>query len=167
MSDVEGNGLPGPPIDLRDKAPVKTGKDAYTDPVARAEKALAGLSGNFTAWMNGEIETLIKAWTEADRAAYGSSEQQSLFNASHSIKGLAATLDFPLIGEAATSLCTLITTVDDVDGTTAALIGHHVQSIRAIHAQDARGNDHQVARDLVDCLLKTTEDRCRTGSAGP
>ena len=167
MSDVEVEGLPGPPIDLREKAPVLTGKEAYLDPVARAEKALAGLSTNFAQWMSGEIETLIRAWHEAARTAYNTTEREALFASAHSIKGLAATLGFPLIGEAAASLCALLAHSGDFDKISVALIEHHVQSIRAIHAQDAHGSDRQMARDLVDCLLQSTASLGEAGSAGP
>src|SRR3954463_16121421 len=61
------------------------------DPVARAEKALAGLSGEFKDWMAIECAGLAAAHAAILRDGFTTDTSQELFRAAHDIKGDAAT----------------------------------------------------------------------------
>src|SRR5260370_36834882 len=97
-----------PPTSLR--ARVSRVKDATsaTDPVARAEAALAQLSSEFSTWMDEECEQLDQARREVKAKGFGTETQQALFRAAHDIKGEAATFGFPWVAALADSLCRLI-----------------------------------------------------------
>src|SRR5437588_6139936 len=60
------------------------------DPVARAEKALAGLSGEFKNWMEIETDRLAAAHVAVLRIGFTASTREELFRAAHDIKGDAA-----------------------------------------------------------------------------
>jgi hypothetical protein len=94
-----------PPNSLRAK--VSRVKDA-ADPVARAEAALAQLSGEFSTWMDEECEQLDKARREVKAKGFSTETQQALFRAANDIKGEAATFGFPWVAALADSLCRLI-----------------------------------------------------------
>src|SRR4051794_34658225 len=68
------------------------------DPVGRAEKALAGLSGEFKNWMTLEADRLSTAHAVVLRDGFNNATRAELFRAAHDIKGDAATFGFPSAG---------------------------------------------------------------------
>jgi len=102
------------------------------DPVGRAEKALAGLSGEFKNWMTIEADRLSAAHAVILRDGFITDNREELFRAAHDIKGDAATFGFPSAGAAAESLCRIIEHAPDLDQVPADLIGHHINAIQAI-----------------------------------
>src|SRR6266478_3531901 len=85
------------------------------DPVARAEKALAGLSGEFKNWMTIEADRLSAAHATILKDGFTTDSREELFRAAHDIKGDAATFGFPSAGAAAESLCRIIEHAPDLD----------------------------------------------------
>ena len=75
------------------KAPYAPGDD----PIARAEKALAELSGEFSSWMDTECERLDQARRNVAAGGFTAANKDALFRAAHDIKGEAATFGFPLV----------------------------------------------------------------------
>lgn len=102
------------------------------DPVGRAEKALAGLSGEFKNWMTIEADRLSAAHAAILGDGFTSENREELFRAAHDIKGDAATFGFPSAGAAAESLCRIIEHAPDLDLVPADLIAHHINAIQAI-----------------------------------
>ena len=102
------------------------------DPVARAEKALAGLSGEFKNWMTVEADRLSDAHAAILRDGFNDVTREELFRAAHDIKGDAATFGFPSAGAAAESLCRIIEHAPDLDEVPSNLIAHHINDIQAI-----------------------------------
>jgi HPt (histidine-containing phosphotransfer) domain-containing protein len=102
------------------------------DPVARAEKALAGLSGEFKNWMKIEADRLSAAHTAILKSGFTNSTREELFRAAHDIKGDAATFGYPSATAAAESLCRIIEHAPDLDQVPSNLIAHHINAIQAI-----------------------------------
>ena len=102
------------------------------DPVARAEQALAGLSGEFKDWMRSECDRLAAAHDAVVREGFNAGTRDELFRAAHDIKGDAATFGFPIAGFAAESLCRIIEHAPNLDLVPAELIKHHIDAIQAI-----------------------------------
>ena len=65
------------------------------DPIARAEQALKGLAGEFTAWMAVECERLAAAHAAVLAEGFTPRARDELFRAAHDIKGDAATFGSP------------------------------------------------------------------------
>src|ERR1700687_2005575 len=57
------------------------------DPVARAEKALASLSGEFKNWMSVETDRLAAAHAAIRERGFTDATRRELFRAAHDIKG--------------------------------------------------------------------------------
>src|ERR1700678_3080855 len=72
--------------------------DDIDDPVARAEKALSGLSGEFRQWMEIEVGRLAAAHAAILKSGFTKTARDELFRAAHDIKGDAATFGFPPAG---------------------------------------------------------------------
>ena len=102
------------------------------DPVARAEKALADLSGEFKNWMGIEADRLSAAHAAILKGGFTDSTREELFRAAHDIKGDAATFGFPSAAAAAESLCRIIEHAPDFDAVPSNLIAHHINAILAI-----------------------------------
>ena len=104
----------------------------FDDPVARAEKALAGLSSEFKNWMAIEADRLSAAHAVILRDGFNNDNCEELFRSAHDIKGDAATFGFPSAGAAAESLCRIIEHAPELDQVPSDLIAHHINAIQAI-----------------------------------
>ena len=102
------------------------------DPVARAEKALAGLSSEFKNWMEIETDRLAEAHAAILRDGFTNFTREELFRAAHDIKGDAVTFGFPAAGTIAESLCRIIEHAPDLARVPPDLIVHHINAIHAI-----------------------------------
>jgi HPt (histidine-containing phosphotransfer) domain-containing protein len=118
------------------------------DPIARAEKALAGLSGEFKNWMSVEADRLAAAHATILRDGFTDFTRQELFRAAHDIKGDAATFGFPSAGAAAESLCRIIEHAPDLDEVPSDLIAHHINAIQAIVRERTRLDTVSTASEL-------------------
>jgi HPt (histidine-containing phosphotransfer) domain-containing protein len=118
------------------------------DPVARAEKALAGLSGEFKAWMAIEADRLSAAHATILREGFTDDTREELFRAAHDIKGDAATFGYPSAGAAAESLCRIIEHAPDLADVPSNLIAHHINAIQAIVRERTKLDTASMASEL-------------------
>ena len=118
------------------------------DPVARAEKALAGLSGEFKNWMEIEADRLSAAHAAILKNGFTKLAREELFRAAHDIKGDAATFGYPSAGTAAESLCRIIEHAPDLDEVPSELIAHHINAIQAIVRERTKLDTVSTASEL-------------------
>ena len=118
------------------------------DPVARAEKALAGLSGEFKNWMGIEADRLSAAHAAILKNGFTDATCEELFRAAHDIKGDAATFGYPSAGAAAESLCRIIEHAPDLDNVPSDLIAHHINAIQAIVRERTKLDTVSMASEL-------------------
>jgi len=118
------------------------------DPIGRAEKALAGLSGEFRNWMVIESDRLTAAHAAILAHGFTDATRDELFRAAHDVKGDAATFGFPSAGAAAESLCRIIEHAPDLSRVPAELIAHHINAIQAIVAERTKLDTISVASEL-------------------
>jgi HPt (histidine-containing phosphotransfer) domain-containing protein len=138
------------------KKPLRPGED--DDPVARAEQALADLSGEFGSWMEGECDRLDSARHGVIRSGFSKANKQALFHAAHDIKGEAATFGFPAMAAAADSLCRLIEHTPDATRIPMKLVDQHVDAVRAIHREYTRSDARDLAAQLTRRLREVTDE---------
>ena len=118
------------------------------DPVGRAEKALAGLSGEFKNWMAIEADRLSAAHITVLRDGFNTETREELFRAAHDIKGDAATFGFPSAGAAAESLCRIIEHSPDLEKVPRDLITHHINAVQAIVRERTKLDTAAMANEL-------------------
>jgi chemotaxis protein histidine kinase CheA len=141
--------------------------DDRDDPVARAEKALEGLSGEFKNWMAIEADRLSAAWDAIRSDGFSDATRGELFRAAHDIKGDAATFGFPSAGAAANSLCRIIEHAPDLSKVPSDLIMHHINAVQAIVRQRTKLDTVAMANELSrqlrgiadEFLTKANRDR--------
>jgi hypothetical protein len=122
--------------------------DDQDDPVARAEKALESLSGEFKNWMAIEADRLSAAWDAIRGNGLSGEARDELFHAAHDIKGDAVTFGFPSAGAAAESLCRIIEHAPELAKVPSDLIMHHINAVQAIVRQRTKLDTAAMASEL-------------------
>ncbi|MDB5471220.1 MAG: Hpt protein [Caulobacter sp.] len=117
--------------------------------IAKAEAALKSLSGNFSEWMQDELNKLEAARQAIRVSGLNAETAEGLYFRAHDLKGLGATYEFPLVTRIAASLCKLI---DDPDTRVSApmfLVDAHIDAIRAAVRDDIKTDTHPVGKILI------------------
>ena len=128
------------------------------DPVARAEAALAGLSGEFKNWMDTEADRLSKAYAAILKNGFDQKACDELFRAAHDIKGDGATFGYPSAAAAADSLCRIIEHAPDLEKVPSELFTHHINAILAIVRDHTMLDSAATARELSQRLRKVADE---------
>jgi chemotaxis protein histidine kinase CheA len=131
------------------------------DPVGRAEKALAELSGEFKNWMTIEADRLSAAYAAIQELEVSAETREELFRAAHDIKGDAATFGYPSAAVTANSLCRIIEHAPDLAAVPAELIVNHINAIQAIvhdHTDHTDFDTSVVAAELNRRLRKVADE---------
>jgi len=128
------------------------------DPIARAEKALADLSGEFKTWMLVEADRLSAAHARVLKDGFTDANSEELFRAAHDIKGDAATFGYPSAAAVAESLCRVIEHAPDLDNVPSELILHHINAVQAIVRDHTKLDSTKVAGELSRRLRKVADD---------
>jgi hypothetical protein len=128
------------------------------DPVARAEEALAQLSGEFGEWIAQECDRLDRARHAVKQKGFDKKNRDELFLAAHDIKGDAPTFGFPLAAPAAESLCRVLEHSPDPQRVPLSLIDQHVDAVRAIVREYGRPDIADIATALNAKLRSVTQE---------
>ncbi len=136
----------------------RVGGGPADDPIARAERALADLSGEFAAWMNVEADRLAEALTALRRDGVNEDTQGELFRAAHDIKGDAATFGYPAAAAAAESLCRVIEHAPDLARVPDEMLANHVNAVQAIVREGAQPGKDELQRALISKLRSVADE---------
>jgi chemotaxis protein histidine kinase CheA len=128
------------------------------DPIARAEQALAGLSGEFKNWMLAEADRLSAAHAAILKDGFSDKAADELFRAAHDIKGDAITFGYPSAASIAESLCRIVEHAPDLSKMPPELIGHHINAIQAIVHDHTKLDTIQVSHELSRRLRKVADE---------
>ncbi len=128
------------------------------DPVARAEEALAAISGDFSDWMQQECARLDAARRRVREMGLSKQTRQELFLAAHDVKGDSGTLGYPEVGAAAESLCRLLEHTPDLAKIPLAIVDQHVDAVRAIVREHGRADIAAIAAALTGKLRAVTDE---------
>jgi chemotaxis protein histidine kinase CheA len=132
--------------------------DDIDDPIARAEKALSDLSGEFGQWMETEVDRLVDAHAAIVKDGFSEAARDELFRAAHDIKGDAATFGFPPAGAVAESLCRIIEHAPDFARVPPDLIVHHINAIQAIVHEHTKLDTISISNELSRRLRNVADD---------
>jgi chemotaxis protein histidine kinase CheA len=132
--------------------------DEIDDPVARAEKALAGMSGEFRQWMEIEVERLAAAHAAILKDGFTKTARDELFRAAHDIKGDATTFGFPPAAAVAESLCRIIEHAPDLSRVPSDLIVHHINAVQAIVHQHTKLDRISMSNELSQRLRGVADE---------
>lgn len=136
---------------------LRTGDPMPEEHIARADQALSAISLNFHDWMTDETEKLVTARGKYHSQGVDSDARQTLFQAAHDVRGNGGVFGFPLAGRVADSLCKLLAQCP-ASALPSQIVDQHVDAIRAMVREEARGHDNPKARDLALKLIAVTEE---------
>jgi len=126
--------------------------------IAKAEAALASLSGNFAQWMQEELQKLEAARQAIRVDGMTTQSAEGLYYRAHDLKGLGATYDFPLITRIAASLCRLIDDPETREAAPMFLVDGHIDAIRAAVRDEIRTDTHPVGKVLIAELERRVDE---------
>ena len=124
-------------------------KDAISRATQKADRAMQQLSHQFPQWMKTESKRLYAIRQEID--ANGPSEilLDRLFTCAHDIKGQATTFGYPVAAMVGKLLADLIERAPEPCKIPLPVIDQHVDTIRAIVAQDLRGVGNVQTKNII------------------
>jgi chemotaxis protein histidine kinase CheA len=132
--------------------------DDSDDPIARAEKALADLSGEFGQWMNAEVGRLAAAHAAILKNGFTDKARDELFRAAHDIKGDAATFGYASAGTVAESLCRIVEHAPELARVPSDLIAHHINAIQAIVNERTKLDTISISNELSKRLRGVADE---------
>lgn len=146
--------------DALQKRVIRPGNDtnAAQDAIARAEQALEELSVNFDEWMQNETDVLVRTRDDAIQSGFDKDQLEAFYQAAHNLKGQACTLGYPFADEICASLCRLLDKTGDKSRIPARLVMQHVDAVRALVHEKAKGTDNPKASILAKRLRDVTND---------
>jgi chemotaxis protein histidine kinase CheA len=104
----------------------------------RAESAMEDLKGEFAGMADESVAALAAAHRGYAQAVSPQS-RAALLRAAHDIKGIAATLEYPLMGRVAGSLSKLLGEAPDSAALPAKLVEAHVAAVQVSLRQNIKG----------------------------
>jgi len=128
------------------------------DPIARAEEALAQISGNFSAWMHDECERLDAARRKIKENGISKETRRELSFAANDVKGDSGMFGFPEVSQVADSLCRLLQHTPDRSNIPMVIIDQHVDAVRAIIREHAHADIASMAATLTSELRAVTDE---------
>jgi len=117
--------------------------------IAKAEAALKSLSGNFSEWLQDELNKLDTARQAIRTEGLNAHTAETLYFRAHDLKGLGTTYEFPLVTRIAASLCKLIDDPDTRVDAPMFLVDAHIDAIRAAVRDDIKTDTHPVGKVLI------------------
>ncbi|MGL4241039.1 MAG: hypothetical protein ACRCTI_08010 [Beijerinckiaceae bacterium] len=123
--------------------------------IRRAEQALQALSGQFNGWMEEAVRKLSDKWQEMLAEGPGAGRLAAFHRDAHDIRGQATTLGFPLASRVGASLCYILEEAPQQrigEPAVRALIGQHVDAIRAITREGVMKAQHPIGAKLTEEL---------------
>lgn len=150
---------------LKAKVPVTGSGSPDMGAIRRAEMALKTLSRNFDSWIDEESQKLDKARVEIQAHGIAGEFGENLFRVAHDLKGQGETYGYPVVTEICASLCRLMEAGMTAQNTPTDLVEHHVNAVRAVIRDRAKGTDIGMANNLVAELVQATQVFIATTSA--
>ena len=119
------------------------------DVVARAEAALRALSGQFSHWLQDEIDKLDAARAAVNIDGLSSPAGEALYTRAHDLKGLGGTYEFPIVTRAAGSLCRVVDSAQARAAAPLSLVDSHINAIKAMIRDGIKTDDHPIGQAMV------------------
>ncbi len=126
--------------------------------IAKAEEALAAMSGQFAAWLQDELDKLEAARNAIQTNGYNTATAEALYHRAHDLKGLGSTYQFPLVTRLAGSLCKLLDDPAKRLDAPQVLLDAHINAIKAVVRDDIKTDDHPVGLALATELETRVRD---------
>jgi chemotaxis protein histidine kinase CheA len=123
----------------------------------RAEQAVAAMADSYLEWAARDVGRLQAALTEARSQPDDPAPIQRLREIAHEVRGQGGSFGFPLISRIATSMYKLLRERTTFPPAALAAIAAHIDALRAVLAQRARGDGGDMGKQLATGLEQMVE----------
>ncbi len=139
-----------PPTNLQSKVE-KGGPGAVDlDAIARAEKVISNLAGDYVNWAK---EDLVKLEAAYKNLKDGNGDQKELllgvFNVAHDMKGQGGSFDYELMTAVGDKLCRLVEKLDKIGPKEIAKIRVYVDAMQVIIGHKLKGDGGKEGQQLL------------------
>ena len=100
--------------------------------IAKAEQALAAMAGQFSQWLQDELDKLEAARLAVRANGLNPETGEALYFRAHDLKGLGGTYQYPLVTRIAGSLCKLLDDAEKRLHAPMVLVDAHIDAIKAV-----------------------------------
>ncbi|MBX9575403.1 MAG: Hpt domain-containing protein [Caulobacteraceae bacterium] len=126
--------------------------------IAKAEEALAAMAGQFSQWLQDELDKLEAARAAIKAQGLTADTAEQLYFRAHDLKGLGGTYQYPLVTRIAGSLCKLLDDANKRLSAPMVLVDAHIDAIKAVVRDRIQTDEHPVGKALVEALeVRTAE----------
>lgn len=126
--------------------------------IAKAEEALQAMAGQFSQWLQDELDKLERARTAIRTEGFTSETAEQLYFRAHDLKGLGGTYQYPLVTRIAGSLCKLLDDADKRMNAPMLLVDAHIDAIKAVVRDKIQTDEHPTGRALAETLEARTAE---------
>jgi chemotaxis protein histidine kinase CheA len=126
--------------------------------IAKAEEALAAMAGQFSQWLQDELDKLEAARAAIKAQGLTAETAEQLYFRAHDLKGLGGTYQYPLVTRIAGSLCKLLDDAGKRLGAPMVLVDAHIDAIKAVVRDRIQTDEHPVGKALVEALEARTAE---------
>ena len=126
--------------------------------IAKAEEALAAMSGQFSQWLQDELDKLERARTAIRTEGFTPETAEQLYFRAHDLKGLGGTYQYPLVTRIAGSLCKLLDDADKRMKAPMVLVDAHIDAIKAVVRDKIQTDEHPTGKALAETLEARTAE---------
>jgi chemotaxis protein histidine kinase CheA len=138
---------------------LKPGAGKGIDPsvLERAEQAVAAMADSYLEWAARDVGRLQAALAEARQQPGDLAPIQLLREIAHEVRGQGGSFGFPLVSRIATSMYRLLRERATFPTAALSLIDAHIDALRAVLAQRARGDGGSTGQQLAAGLEAMVE----------
>jgi chemotaxis protein histidine kinase CheA len=133
----------------------------------RAGKAIESLQSDYLPAVRRDLEAVEQAVAEAKSCPLAEREQalRKVHQVSHDVRGQAGTFGYDLITTIGASLCNYIEEAENINSVQLKVIEIHADAMRAVIANDIRGNGGEMGRQLL-ISMKVMVNKTLAAGAG-
>jgi chemotaxis protein histidine kinase CheA len=120
-----------------------------------AEKVLEKHAVEYVSRGRAQIDGLYALFEGAREDEEGRTESfQEMYRQSHDVRGLGATFGYTLVTEIASSLCSFIEGLPEIDEEAMDVVQAHIEALRGLLANDIKGDGGKIGREIAGGLAQ-------------
>ena len=128
--------------------------------MANAHRVMALIAQNYSQWLCADLGGLSRSFENLSAEPGNGDHRNDLFRISHDIRGQAASFDYDLASDIATSLCGFLERHEKIEEVQLKVVEAHISAIRAYLRQSLKGDGRSVGQELmaeISGLIQRTE----------
>ena len=117
--------------------------------MANAHRVMALIAQNYSQWLCADLDGLSRRFEYRSAEPGNGDHRNDLFRISHDIRGQAASFDYDLASDIATSLCGFLERHEKIEEVQLKVVEAHISAIRAYLRQSLKGDGGSVGQELT------------------